>query len=361
MFLGDSSASPFDYDMTSNNENLDTGIFGDTEPLPPHIENWNAQPTEKSLKDVVLDKLGETTGYVLDNPLAVLPGVALGAIQKYGTMPDMAERKASPFEQSRTRMTPDSNARVIQGGMEDGLTGRARQGYNDITSLRSKQANQSQAILEDLYRQGRVSPSDTSRIITQAGVNSATPSGVLTSQEAIDDVARRLHEEAIGRPKEPIVNRVFKGAMSGLKGVPSKLVDLSSRYPIVTNTLSGVGAGLSAREFAERREEGDYPGAAIAGFNTIASGLGAIPALAPTNPLSAGLDVAKGVGMAGELVGLPLELAYKKWRSAHPLPSAVKDYSEKKKPKELKKADGGSIPLSLKHVYFHRKARGGSV
>jgi hypothetical protein len=63
--------------------------------------------------------------------------------------------------------------------------------------------------------------------------------------------------------------------------------------------------------------------------------------------------------MAGELVGLPLELAYKKWRAANPLPSVVKEYNQKK---VQKKAEGGAImPLSLKHVYFHRKARGGKV
>ena len=31
----------------------------------------------------------------------------------------------------------------------------------------------------------------------------------------------------------------------------------------------------------------------------------------------------------------------------------------KKRPKEVKMADGGSVPISLKHVSFHRKKRNG--
>lgn len=365
MFLGGNEKSPFEYEMGAGGKEEvmagDESPFGETEPLPEHIENWQTQAPAKGNFDLLLEKGVETAKDVANNPAMGAAGLASGVIQKFGTMPNV-DVTASPYEQARAgvpaspTMQPDPNARVLQGGVEDGLTGRARQGYNDITSLRAQQAREGQAMINNLVMEGKIKPSDTSRIISQANIGGATPSGVLAPQNALDDLTARLRDEAMGKSKESVVKRIFSQAGE----VPHRLVSLSSRYPIATNTLSGIGAGLSAREFKERMQEGDIPGMAVSGLNTVAGGLGMIPAMAPTNPLSAGLDVAKGVGMAGELIGLPLELAYKKWRAANPLPSVVKEYAQKK---PQKKAEGGPVtmPLSLKHVYFHRKARGGSV
>jgi hypothetical protein len=365
MFLGGNEKSPFDYDLDAppaeEAMSGDESPFGANEPLPEHIQNWQQQAPSKGNFDIALEKGVETVKDVANNPAMGAAGLASGLIQKYGTMPNV-DVTASPYEQARAgapatpTMQPDPNARVMQGTVEDGLTGRARQGYNDITSLRSQQARQSQSLLNNLELEGKINPQETSRIISQANIGGATPSGVLAPQNALDDLTKRLREEAVGKSKGSVVQRIFSQA----KEVPHRLVGLSSRYPIATNTLSGIGAGLSAREFKERMQEGDIPGMAVSGLNTVAGGLGMIPAMAPTNPLSAGLDVAKGVGMAGELLGLPLELAYRKWRAANPLPSVVKEYNQKK---VQKKAEGGPavLPLSLQNVYYHRKARGGSV
>jgi len=112
---------------------------------------------------------------------------------------------------------------------------------------------------------------------------------------------------------------------------------------------TGVSAANAIRAY-ERADEleaqGDHIGAAIARANAYASSAAAIPA-SPYVPL----DIIKGVGTIGE-IGLT---------GAEKLKDLLFPYESvtKKKPKEIKKADGGYIPLSLKHVHFHRKKRQG--
>lgn len=362
-FAVDDSDNPFNYDINQSEEFQPDGEspFDASEALPEHIDGLQQPAPGQDMGEVLLEKGAEIVGDVMENPAMGTAGAASGMLQKFGTMPNQAA--PSPYQQSRAAapamnpaMNPDPNARVIQGGVDEGMTGRARQGYNDITSLRAQAARENQALIEELGQRGTINPANTQRIVSQAGVTGATPSGVLAPQNALDDLTARLRNEAMGMSKESAVKRVLRQAGE----VPHRMVSLSSRYPLATNTLSGVGAGLSARELKQRIAEGDYPGAAVAGLNTVAGGLGMIPALPPTNPISAGLDLAKGVGLAGELVGWPLELAYKKWRSANPLPSVVKEYNQKK---PQKKAEGGPVimPLSLRNVYYHRMARGGRV
>jgi hypothetical protein len=357
----DESDNPFAYDMSPSEEMPLEGDspFGDSEALPEHIANFQPQVPEKDMSEILLERGSDAMGDVVENPAMATAGLASGLLQKFGTMPN--EATPSPFQQSKPQapmpqtMAPDPNARVIQGGVEDGMTGRSRQGYNDITSLRAQQARESQNMVNNLIREGKINPGDTQRLVSQAGIGGATPSGVLAPQNALDDLTKRLRDEATAKAKRSPLQRL----LGQVKSIPEDLVGLSSRFPVITNTLGGIGAGLSARDFKERMDRGDIPGMAVSGLNTVAGGLSMIPALPPTNPLSIGLDTAKGLGMAGELIGLPLELAYQKYRSRNPLPN-VKEI-DKKKP--LKKAEGGPVvmPMSLRNVYFHRKARGGSV
>jgi len=95
-----------------------------------------------------------------------------------------------------------------------------------------------------------------------------------------------------------------------------------------------------------------------------------IPALIAQSPRIVG-NIAHGLGRASAVTGRYVDKGRDSLeKSFNAIKPSIDEYSNQmlgvtgansKKPKELKKADGGSIPLSLRHVYFHRKARGGSV
>jgi hypothetical protein len=65
------------------------------------------------------------------------------------------------------------------------------------------------------------------------------------------------------------------------------------------------------------------------------------------------LNVVKGTGMAAS-AGISGIEALK--NALFPYKSVVEE--KRPMPPQIKKADGGHIPLSLRDVYFHRKARG---
>ena len=120
---------------------------------------------------------------------------------------------------------------------------------------------------------------------------------------------------------ESPTSRVLNAGKSATRAVGN----FGRTYPL-SNLLSGVGAGINAGITRERLEEGDPLGAAVSGFNTAAGTAATLPTTA--NPYALGI---KGAGMIGEVLGLPAEYLYEKYREKHPLPSVVKEYAKKHK------------------------------
>lgn len=86
-----------------------------------------------------------------------------------------------------------------------------------------------------------------------------------------------------------------------------------SKSPLA-NVGAGFGAGIQAEALRERLQAGDVPGSIVSGLGTTFNTLAMLPAVA--NPYALG---AKGLGTIGSMGMIPVEIAYEKYRQAHPL------------------------------------------
>jgi hypothetical protein len=317
---GEMSDNPFEYDLSTEYEdNKDTGIFGETEELPEHIKNWSLPETEESLKDQAIK-------YAINQ--SEVPSVGMidaylqSKINKDYNKPVVLGQEpvlpAAPAESSG-----DKWSRKVVGSLGPGAES-------------STEAAKNYNIQKALNEEGRGAQWQVNR------------EGIIRDPLELEKQRRiQLAQEQIER--ESPVNRVFRAGKEAIK-IPEK-VGAFGKAKLLGPLSTGASAANAMRAYEKANEleqAGDYVGAQIARANAYASSAAAIPA-SPLVPL----NVLKGVGTIGELGLTGAEM--------------LKDYLfpyesvTKKKPKELKKADGGSIPLSLRHVYFHRKARGGSV
>lgn len=165
----------------------------------------------------------------------------------------------------------------------------------------------------------------------QSSIFTTNRSGIIIPNK----VQQSIEQEALEAAQKETLNKqnAFARAKESLRKIPSGLSPRSvgmytKNFPI-GNILGGVGAGINVNLAKERMEEDDPLGAAIAGINALSNTAAMIPVNpATTNPYGLG---AKGLGVIGSVLGLPLELAYEKWRQSHPLPSIVKEQLKKQK------------------------------
>jgi len=321
---GEMSDNPFEYDLSTEYEdNKDTGIFGETEELPEHIKNWSLPETEESLKD-------KAAQYAVLNPEVPVAGLTDALIQS---------RINKAYEPKAPMQEPVSPATLAE---EAELSGD-KWSRKSVGSLGPGAGSTAEAARNYRLQQKLQTAEDVANPKWQ--VNRA---GIIVDPLELEKQRRiQLAQEQI--EKESPVNRVFRAGKEAIK-IPEK-VGAFGKAKFLGPLSTGASAANAVRAYEKANEleqAGDYVGAQIARANAYASSAAAIPAT-PSVPL----NIIKGVGTIGELGLTGAEM--------------LKDYLfpyesvTKKKPKELKKADGGSIPLSLRHVYFHRKARGGSV
>lgn len=86
--------------------------------------------------------------------------------------------------------------------------------------------------------------------------------------------------------KPPIIE---PSPLQRMAGVAEKVGETAGRFPIISNTLAGAGAGFSAQDALQRFRAGDYPGAAVAGVGAAGSLASMVP-----HPLTRGI----GAGLA---------------------------------------------------------------
>lgn len=307
--MADKKASPFDYEMGDSKDG-DTGIFGDTEPLPEHIKNWTPSTTEESFKD-------KAARYLVKHPEVPLAGVTDAYLQKkineaYPQAP--TEEPIAPTESAGDKWN-----RKVVGALGPGAESstEAAENYNLQKGLNKEGEGQKWKV---------------------------TREGIIRDPLELENERRmQIAKEAMDR--ESPVQRVFRAGKTATE-FPAK-VGAFGKAKFLGPLSSGVSAANAARAYERANEleaQGDAVGAAIARANAYASTAASIPAT-PYVPL----DVIKGVGTIGE-VGLS---------GAEALKDLLFPYESVTKKKEVKKANGGAIPLSLKHVYFHRKKQNG--
>lgn len=322
--------SPFD-NIEMGDEPVDgESPFGDTEKLPPHLQAGAGEPDPTSMTERVATHL-------FQNPSE--PGIGLGAAYAQSKINDATQKQAFERGLQRAQMAPPAPpepAPEIPSGdkWSQKVVGTMGPGGESVTEAARN------------YRmQQQLSPRE-SNIFNVGREGIILPKG---TQEAVDaQEARRIVEE--GLAKESPLQRISRTVNTTMqRPVPTALGKIGSvgRLPFVGPLSTGLMAGYAAHKYNEAEEleqSGDALGASLARLNAFASGIGAIP----TTP-SVPLNVLKGVGMAGS-AGVS---GFEKLRDyLFPYESVVK-----RPAKQLKKADGGIIPLSLKHVYFHRKAK----
>ena len=83
--------------------------------------------------------------------------------------------------------------------------------------------------------------------------------------------------------KPPIVEPTLS-PLQKLAAGPEKIGTIAGRFPIISNTLAGAGAGFSGQDALQRYQSGDYPGAVVAGLGAAGSLASMIP-----HPLTRGI------------------------------------------------------------------------
>lgn len=290
--IGDVSGNKYDSAFSS----IDTEESTPTDTPPP--------------SDVGKAVFDATQKIIRDYPGSLGAGAGTAATQ-YG-MNILREKQAERAErdlrrQERRQAMPQPNLeqqfkatqaqepnidRMLQGTIEEGLTGRQRQqAYNDITSSRATMAEQQERVLSDLARKGQIPLDFKARILSQSMPTQATPSGVLYSGQRLNEEQRRLIEEA-EKNKSP-VERALQGIKQNagyVGGLPRKIINApivrGLGYSPLATGLS-TGAMLAHIDEARQRElNGDLLGAAISRYKAISEGVGSIPV---TNPFLGGL------------------------------------------------------------------------
>lgn len=92
--------------------------------------------------------------------------------------------------------------------------------------------------------------------------------------------------------KPPIIEPAPGQVMSGLKTAS----DFLSRSPVITGALTGAGIASGAQEASSRYQQGDIPGALIAGAGAVGSGMAAIPHPL-TRAIGSGVAIASPAGL----------------------------------------------------------------
>lgn len=330
------------YPLESNVSNIDTSnLMKEPQEYIPEAQKMMEEEKDQAPPEVPKIGMGRTAinygldvlGQAVKHPEAAAYGYGSGFIQKH-----MLEPNPIDVLKAQENLAGKGTIKVHETGPlygttdEEGRTGRSRQAYNDFTSWRSKLSKAQQAEVDKLIARGNIDPYDIMRQFEKAKISGASPAGILASQEEIDAYLKRaLDEEIAGTGK----SGMFRRATEYVKAPANTYNRISARFPKASNILSALSAEENAQLARERYERGQYGGAALAGANALASGAASIP-LGVNVPL----DIIKGAGGVGQIIGLPAELAYEYFTgNAAEEPSIVKKYDEKMK--GTKKAKGG--------------------
>lgn len=201
---------------------------------------------------------------------------------------------------------PDAQSgleRQLQGTIEDGQTGRARQtGYSELTAQRAARQRDQAAVEAALRRRGVISgpsPFATAPI-------ASTPTGVLVPPGVAEEAAIPAARAQAESQQANRLERQIEETRRNLAVTQSVLAELEKRAPgpltrigsifrtPAAKMIPGAAAGLGYEETRRRLAEEDYPGAALSAAGTLGSGIMALP-IAPTSPPLAAL---KGTGAA---------------------------------------------------------------
>lgn len=202
----------------------------------------------------------------------------------------------SPIQLDVERAPPSQTGleRQLQGGIEDGQTGRARQtGYNETSAQRAARQRQQAAVESSLRQRGVISgpsPFATTPI-------ASTPTGVLVppgvaAEAAVPAAQAQAEAQKASRLQSQIDTArrnlaVSEGVLSeAQKRQPGMVARAGAafRSPLAKMVPGGF-TGLEALEAGRRYEEGDYPGAALSG----GAALGGALMTAPTLPGQLGI------------------------------------------------------------------------
>lgn len=293
--------------------------FEPIEPLPEHLAKEEpAAPQDESTAGLYARRVKEAAEQY---PSAA--GFGAGAL-----MGDISARMNKP----PTETVPPGGPGGTRFGTQGETSGRAREtGFNIETQRRAEQARQNQQLIEDLRRKGILSQN---RPELSMGPMESTNTGILVPPGA-------ANEPPPPPPKKSPLDRFISYATDVAPEVIRK-------FPRTTGALSGAFAAHEADQARKLAEENDPLGAAL---SAIQSGLGATTMIPMIDPR---------LRLGATALQLPVGLAKSAWEN-YKEPSAVK--REIKKNPEMYKAKGGkvelAIPLSLKHVYYHRKKRNG--
>ena len=204
---------------------------------------------------------------------------------------------------------PDSQTgleRQLQGTIEDGQTGRARQtGYQELTAQQAARQRE-MAETENMLRQRGVisgrSPflnfpiaSSPTGILVPPGV--AAEAAIPEAQaQAQTQQANQLEKQISDTRRNLAVTQQTIAELNRRAPGPLAKAGAIFRSP-AAKMIPGIGAGLGVEEAKRRYESGDYPGAVLAGSGALGSGLMMLPtAPGPVGAATKGLGALMGYG-----------------------------------------------------------------
>jgi len=224
-------------------------------------------------------------------------------------------RRAPPFTPNAPPISldvpeaPDSQTgleRQLQGTIEDGQTGRARQtGYQELTAQQAARQRE-MAETENMLRQRGVisgrSPflnfpiaSSPTGILVPPGV--AAEAAIPEAQaQAQTQQANQLEKQISDTRRNLAVTQQTIAELNRRAPGPLAKAGAIFRSP-AAKMIPGIGAGLGVEEAKRRYESGDYPGAVLAGSGALGSGLMMLPtAPGPVGAATKGLGALMGYG-----------------------------------------------------------------
>lgn len=240
----------------------------------------------------------------------------------------------SPIQLDVERAPPSQTGleRQLQGGVEDGQTGRARQtGYSETTAQRAARQQEQAAVESALRRRGVISgpsPFTTTPI-------ASTPTGVIVPPQVAAEAAIPAAQAEADAQRASRLQSQMEAARRNLAVSEGVLSEAQRRQPgmlaragaafrsPMAKMVPGALTGLEAAEAVRRYEEGDYPGAALAGGSAIGGGLMVAPTI--PGPIGIGQKTAGALLQYGGGLGLLLyDIMRNKDRQETPSVSATR-------------------------------------
>lgn len=185
--------------------------------------------------------------------------------------------------------TDPMHTRQLQGTMDAGATGRARQNtYNEATAQQAASRRAQEGVLAKLRQQNVIGQSSDDILAKLPGMTS-TPSGILAPSSAVYPTAPSAP------PPAPPQMPTKPGPLSQVGGMLKQGAGAVMNAPGVSGALGGLGMAESGQEFMKRRAAGDVPGQVMAGMGVVGGGLAMVPnpmvkalgaALSTASPLS---------------------------------------------------------------------------